>query len=273
MRSIITMAALVAAAVPLAPAAAQSMQGYTAGPTRLYSGPLRAYPSVRTIRGGTRVSVHGCLRDWSWCDVTYRTDRGWIAGNALRIRQNGRRHGLAADMGIGVTTFSFGAYWDNHYQGRTFYGQRQRWQSQYDRAYRPEWGDREQRPGEDTQRNRGRTPDRNHSEGVDGEGRQGGGNRDENQRGQDLRGKDLHGDNRKAQEQHRRAQEPGQRKDDPATPHYTGEPYQFPDHATLTAQPEPGDPRPATQETNTNSGRVHPVRGEAQTDSARHPQY
>ncbi len=155
MRSIIILAALVATAVPLASASAQTMRGYVSVPARLYSGPLRDYPSVRTLRRGAVVSVLGCLRDWTWCDVTYRGTRGWIAGNALRVRRDGRRRGIGANMGVGVTTFTFGSYWDDHYRGRSFYGQRQRWQSQSDNAYRPEWGVREQRRNEGANHDRG----------------------------------------------------------------------------------------------------------------------
>jgi len=155
MRSIMTLAALVAAALPLAPASAQTMNGYTIRPTWLHSGPLRDYPNVRYVRRGVRVSMHGCLRDWSWCDVTYRANRGWIAGDALRVSYAGRRRNLSPSLGIGVISFSFGSYWDTHYQSRSFYGERQRWQTQYDTSYRPEWGEREQRRGWETESNRG----------------------------------------------------------------------------------------------------------------------
>jgi uncharacterized protein YraI len=151
MRSIVTLAALVAIAVPLAAASAQSVSG----PARLYSGPLRDYPSVRTLRRSTPVRVLGCLRDWTWCDVTYRSTRGWIAGNALRVRHDGRRRGIGANMDVGVTTFTFGPYWENHYRGGSFYGQRQRWQSQSDNAYSPEWGERVQRRNEGADHDRG----------------------------------------------------------------------------------------------------------------------
>lgn len=221
MRSMITLAALVAAALPLSSAAAQTMRGYTATATRLYSGPLRDYPTVRMLRRGTVVNVYGCLRDWTWCDVTYRGNRGWIAGNALRIRHQGRRRGIGAGMGVGVTTFAFGPYWDNHYRGRSFYGQRQQWQSQYDNAYRPEWGDREQRRDEDSRGNRGREKDRQQGEG---------------QHGQDLRS-----DNREIMDQERRSRALEVRRGAaPASP-YTGVPYRFPDHNKTTAQ---GDRQP-----------------------------
>lgn len=232
MRSMITLAALVAAALPLSSATAQTMRGYTATSTRLYSGPLRDYPTVRTVRRGTVVNVYGCLRDWTWCDVTYRGNRGWIAGNALRIQYQGRRRGIGAGMGIGVTTFAFGSYWENHYQGRRFYGQRQQWQSQYDNGYRPEWGDREQRQDSESDRNRGRGRDRRQSEG---------------QHGQDLRS-----DNREIEEQERRARAlEVPRGAAPASP-YTGVPYRFPNHSNTTAQGDrqaqqgamPGNDRP-----------------------------
>lgn len=149
MRCVITIAALAAATLPLAPAAAQSIHGYAASAARNHTGPLREYPGLRTVRRGAMIDVHGCLRDWSWCDVTSGSDRGWIAGNALRVVHKGRRRAIGAGMGVGVTTFSFGSYWDNHYMGRRFYGERQRWQEQSDRAYRPAWGKREQRNDKD----------------------------------------------------------------------------------------------------------------------------
>jgi len=147
MRSIITLAALVAATLPLAPAVARTMQGYTVGTTRLYAGPLPDYPTVRYVRRGAMVSVHGCLRDWSWCDVTYRANRGWIAGDLLVISYRGRRSRVAQDLGIGVIAFSFGAYWDSYYRGRDFYRERPRWQATYDSRYRPEWGERDRGSG------------------------------------------------------------------------------------------------------------------------------
>ncbi|MEI6640909.1 MAG: hypothetical protein WCL10_02660 [Novosphingobium sp.] len=140
MRFTLITAAFVAAAVPLAPLAAQPMQAIAASATHLLAGPLSDYPSVRTISRGAKVLVHGCLRDWSWCDVTYRSDRGWIAADTLRVNHRKRRLAVAADLGIDVTTFTFEPYWSSHYRGRRFYTQRQFWQDRYDRDYRPEWG-------------------------------------------------------------------------------------------------------------------------------------
>ncbi|WP_298191258.1 SH3 domain-containing protein [Novosphingobium sp.] len=209
MRSILTLAALVAAAMPLGSASAQTMRGYVSGPTRIYSGPLRDYPSVRTLRRGTRVSVLGCLRDWTWCDVIYHGTRGWIAGNALRVRHDGRRRGIGADMGVGVTTFTFGSYWDNHYRGRSFYGQRQRWQSQSDNAYRAEWGEREQR------RNEGADHDRHPNRGR-------------------LQGEDPHGQDHRSGRERRKDQQHRPM----LSPQSMAAPYRLPDLATMPRLPD-----------------------------------
>lgn len=253
MRSIMTMAALVAAALPISAASAQTMHGYTVQPARLYSGPLRDYPSVRMLRRGTSVNVQGCLRDWTWCDVTYRGTRGWVAGNALRVRQDGRRRGIGAGMGIGVTTFTFGSYWDNHYRGQRFYGQRQRWQSQYDNAYRPEWGEREQRRNEDGDRNRGRNHDRRQSEG---------------QHGQDLRG-----DNRQMDEQQRRSRDRDQQQVRPNNPQALATPYQFPKHGIDGEQPIRQTPAFDIRRSDDNSWTASPPKIPGQADNAWHPQH
>ena len=248
MRSIISLVALAATAVPLAPASAQTMQGTVSGATRLFSGPLSDYPRIRTLRRGAMINVLGCLRDWSWCDVTYRGDRGWIAGNTLRIRHDGRRRGVGSGMGIGVTTFSFSTYWDSHYRGRRFYGERQRWQSQSDNAYRPEWGAREQRRDEDTDRDRGRNRDRGQGEG---------------QHGQDLRS-----DNRQIEQQQYRAREGNERQDVSTIPDYTDAPYRFPDHGSAGAQPKPQMPAFPTRSNNEASGNTR----EPKVETARQPQ-
>lgn len=183
MRSIITLAALVAATVPLAPAMARTMHGYAVGTTRLYAGPLQDYPSIRYVRRGAVVGVHGCLRDWSWCDVSYGANRGWIAGDSLVVSYRGRRSRVGQDIGIGVISFAFGSYWDSYYRDRDFYRDRPRWQSTYDSRYRPEWGERDRgygmgqgqprQQGQDRQQRQNRQgPWQNgHDQGGDNHGR------------------------------------------------------------------------------------------------------
>ena len=140
MRKLYLTAALVAAALPLSPALARTMSGYTVRPSEILAGPEEDYPAVGALGPDVSLVVYGCLSDWSWCDVSYGYDRGWIAGDDIAIDYQGRRSALSPYMGIGVLSFVFGTYWGEHYQGRPFYADRSRWQQSYTQHYRPEWG-------------------------------------------------------------------------------------------------------------------------------------
>jgi len=145
MRKFILVTALAALAMPAAPAsAARTMIGYTVRSTNMRAGPDYDYPRVRRISRNAQVSIHGCLRDWSWCDVGYRYDRGWVAGRDLVANYQGRRRGVSSYLGIGVLTFVFGNYWESYYRNRPFYGERTRWERHYYDNYQPHWGPRPQ---------------------------------------------------------------------------------------------------------------------------------
>ena len=143
MRKMILTATLVSLALPLAPAmAARAHSGWTARSTAMRAGPDYDYPAVRRIGRDARVDIHGCLNDWSWCDVGYSYDRGWVAGSDLVADYQGRRRGISSYLGIGVLAFIFGNYWDDHYRSRSFYNERSRWQKHYNDNYQPHWGPR-----------------------------------------------------------------------------------------------------------------------------------
>ena len=146
MRKYALVAALWAVAVPLSPALARPMNGYTVQSTTMLSGPDYNYPAVQRLGPNVGVRVHGCLRDWSWCDVSARAGRGWIAGNDIVINYQGRRQSILPTMGIGVLSFVFGSYWDSHYRSRSFYNQRPRYEQQYNTDHRPQWGPRPRGP-------------------------------------------------------------------------------------------------------------------------------
>jgi uncharacterized protein YraI len=146
MRKYMLTAALVAIGLPFAPAMARDMNGYVVRTTMMRAGPDYDYPAVQRLRRDSGVRVHGCLRDWNWCDVSNRYDRGWVPRQNIVVSYNGRRRYIGSSMGIIILSFSFGNYWDNHYRSRPFYAQRPRWEQHYQDGYRASWGPRAPAP-------------------------------------------------------------------------------------------------------------------------------
>lgn len=144
MRNHLIALTLVAAVLPLSPALARQSNGYVVRTTTMRAGPAYDYPAVQRLYRNSSVTVYGCLRDWSWCDVGNHYDRGWVARRDISVNYLGRRRSIGASLGIVVVSFSFGSYWDNNYRTRSFYSQRTRWQQQYDSNYRSQWGPRPQ---------------------------------------------------------------------------------------------------------------------------------
>ncbi|MDA5193248.1 SH3 domain-containing protein [Govanella unica] len=140
----IAVAALLASAVFL-PEMATAATAVTIGTVSLRAGPDAGYPLVRTIHDDRPVQIYGCLNDWSWCDVGYSGDRGWLDGNYIASDYQGRRQpliGIGAMLGLGIVSFDFGNYWDSYYRGRPFYSERGRWENHYHTNYKSSWGPR-----------------------------------------------------------------------------------------------------------------------------------
>ena len=83
----------------------------------------------------------GCIDDYSWCDVVFGANRGWIyAGSLAYPYQSGRVPilGYGAIIGLPIITFSIGNYWDSYYRGRPWYRNRSYWVNRPPpRHYRP----------------------------------------------------------------------------------------------------------------------------------------
>lgn len=127
----VSLAALLAAPTALA----QSDRAYTNTSANLRAGPDAGYPRIVTIPGGSSVQVYGCINDWSWCDVAWRGERGWMSAALLDYDYSGRRVGVSsygAQLGLPILSFVFDSYWNDHYRSRSWYGDRDRW-----RAHRP----------------------------------------------------------------------------------------------------------------------------------------
>src|SRR5208283_860241 len=119
-----------AALLIAAPVAVMAQNAYTVKDANVRAGPDRTYPLVTRLASGVPLQVMGCLDDWSWCDVTFADNRGWVYGPNLSYLYEGDRVPLytyAPSLGIPVETFSIGVYWDEYYRQRPWYSGRDQW--------------------------------------------------------------------------------------------------------------------------------------------------
>lgn len=109
-------------------AAAQNAE--TVNPADVYAGPDDSYPVVARVDADLPLQVNGCLNDWSWCDVSFDGNRGWMYAPDIQYGYQGGYVPLytyAPALGIAVVPFAVDAYWDRYYRGRPWYSQREQW--------------------------------------------------------------------------------------------------------------------------------------------------
>ena len=127
--------ACIAAALAAAPMAASAQQpAYALDGAEIYAGPGQDYPLVARIAPGVAVRVQGCLSDYTWCDVTFGGNRGWVYAGELGYAYQSRRVPIAEygpRLALPVITFSLGNYWDHYYRGRNFYHERNDWERRW----------------------------------------------------------------------------------------------------------------------------------------------
>ncbi len=118
------------AAALLGSTVADAATGYTTSRLTLRAGPGRDFPAIDSVGRDTKVTVHGCIDRFGWCDVSRGRTRGWIDGDSLVVPFQGRRVRVVEygpRLRLPVLTFSFDNYWDNHYRRAAFYRDRDSW--------------------------------------------------------------------------------------------------------------------------------------------------
>ncbi len=111
-------------------AAAAAQNAVTTEPVSVYAGPDDSYPPVAQLDADSPVQVMGCLDDWSWCDVVFADNRGWLYAPDITYEYEGGYVPLytyAPGLGIPVVQFTIGDYWGRYYHGRPWYAQRDEW--------------------------------------------------------------------------------------------------------------------------------------------------
>jgi uncharacterized protein YraI len=133
---------LVCALAIVLPAIAAAQQARAITAVALRAGPDRDYPFVASYGPGTPLMVQGCTDGFGWCDVIAPNGfRGWVYAGDIAYPYQRREVpvlGYGALIGIPIITFALGNYWGAHYNNRSWYRDRDRWERYNPRpVYRP----------------------------------------------------------------------------------------------------------------------------------------
>jgi uncharacterized protein YraI len=110
--------------------AALAENAETSEPASVRAGPDSSYPEVAQLDADTPIQVMGCLDDWSWCDVAFDGNRGWLYSPDITYQYQGGYvplYSYAPGLGVPVLSFSVDAYWGSHYHDRPWYAEREQW--------------------------------------------------------------------------------------------------------------------------------------------------
>jgi uncharacterized protein YraI len=111
-------------------AVAAQPNAYPISNVNLRAGPGTDFPVILTVQAQAPISILGCLGDYTWCDVVFGDDRGWMRSIYLSGFYQGYYYPLrdyAPRLGYSVVSFDIDQYWDSYYRDRPFYQDRPQW--------------------------------------------------------------------------------------------------------------------------------------------------
>ncbi|SON57481.1 hypothetical protein HDIA_3940 [Hartmannibacter diazotrophicus] len=125
-RLVLALALLATAPVYLASAstASAATPAVATANVNLRAGPSTAYPVVTVVPARAHVVTYGCLANYSWCDISLGTARGWVAAKYVQVVYQGApvvvTAPVARSVGLAVVAFNK-AYWDTYYPAYPWY--------------------------------------------------------------------------------------------------------------------------------------------------------
>lgn len=125
LRSLLSIAALSVAATVAVPAVASAEPAQVTANVNLRTGPGTRYYPIMLLPAGAPVELYGCLQGYTWCDVSYGRERGWVSSRYLSTFYRGPIYRPRPYAPVPFLSFDFG-YWDNHYAHRPWYHNRPR---------------------------------------------------------------------------------------------------------------------------------------------------
>jgi uncharacterized protein YraI len=100
-------------------AMAEGRNVLSANAVSMRAGPGVSFRKVATVAKNQIVTVHGCARAYSWCDVDWAGYRGWVSAKFLRLpRMTGGLASIAEDLGIPAVDYAAADYEARHYAVR-----------------------------------------------------------------------------------------------------------------------------------------------------------
>ncbi|MGJ5179124.1 SH3 domain-containing protein [Bradyrhizobium oligotrophicum] len=120
---------LVAAVLIAAPASlAAAAPGLVRTSATMRAGPGPGFPVVDRIPAGVRITIYGCIQGGAWCDVSFKSERGWVAAQALAYLYREQYVDLPEYVEyVPVAPFVLTTYWSSFYFGRPWYHRHAFW--------------------------------------------------------------------------------------------------------------------------------------------------